>query len=341
MATYWVDLSAGNNGNAGTSEGAAWLTLAYAATQAGAGDEVRVKGSSVALETLPIQTAGTATAPTLWIGYGSTFGDNGKVTIDGASTRASGITDSISGSGYHVFRNFIIQNHTSHGIDISIRDVIFVNCEIKNNGGRGANCNYAVSFVNCIITGNTLHGIVHYAGTVVGCDVSSNGQRGCWNANADGFYVGNTWFSNGLEAMYLTNGALGVICAAFNTVDGDGEDTTAGIEIVSGAAGHFVLLNNILYDCGVGIDNQSTLDAGMIWADYNLLNGNSTDLNSVNAGDNDVSGAPDFRDEAGNDYRLNPASPAVRAALGHGDNSIGAAGNPRVFGPVMPARVGH
>ena len=58
MTTYYVNNSTGSNGNAGTSSGAPWKTLAYAAANVGSGDVVNLQ-TSTWREKLDIATANT------------------------------------------------------------------------------------------------------------------------------------------------------------------------------------------------------------------------------------------------------------------------------------------
>jgi len=73
-AAYFV-ATTGNNGNAGTSEAAAWATIAYAATRAMAGDIVYVKAGDYGNELVVVGNSGTSNAPIRFEGYRVSPGD--------------------------------------------------------------------------------------------------------------------------------------------------------------------------------------------------------------------------------------------------------------------------
>lgn len=83
---YYVDSTSGNNGNAGTSAGAAWLTLAHAFSNitlgAAVGTRLNVKGSFT--ENISTCAITPTTTQCLAVqGYTTTAGDGGKFTING------------------------------------------------------------------------------------------------------------------------------------------------------------------------------------------------------------------------------------------------------------------
>ena len=84
MTTYYVDGAVGNDGNAGTSEGAgnAWATIDHAMNTVAAGDKVFVKATGTYSETPVMDTVGASNNPITFEGYTTTPGDNGKVTVD-------------------------------------------------------------------------------------------------------------------------------------------------------------------------------------------------------------------------------------------------------------------
>lgn len=69
--TYYVTTS-GNNGNTGLSEGAAWRTITYAATQAHAGDTVYIHGGNYGHEHPVVSNSGSSGSPITFEGYDGT-----------------------------------------------------------------------------------------------------------------------------------------------------------------------------------------------------------------------------------------------------------------------------
>ena len=92
MATYYVTTS-GNNGNAGTSEGAAWADPGYAATQLNSGDVVHIKSGTYTITTSTPGANGPAHFPSndelLIQGYETTPGDMGAKPIISAGSIGS------------------------------------------------------------------------------------------------------------------------------------------------------------------------------------------------------------------------------------------------------------
>ncbi len=67
--TYYVTTT-GNNGNSGLSEGSAWRTVTYAATQATAGDTVYIKAGNYGNEHVVVSNSGSSGSPITFEGYG-------------------------------------------------------------------------------------------------------------------------------------------------------------------------------------------------------------------------------------------------------------------------------
>ena len=116
MTVYYVDGAIGNDGNDGLAEGSsnAWATIDKAMNTVIAGDKVWVKATGNYNELATIDTAGTSSLNIVFEGYTSTTGDNGKVTIDAQSTRASCIADATGVGTHYVFKNFIFFFSVQH-----------------------------------------------------------------------------------------------------------------------------------------------------------------------------------------------------------------------------------
>jgi hypothetical protein len=313
MTTYYVDTAVGNDGNAGTSEGAgnAWATIDHAMNTVAAGDKVWVKASGNYNETATLDTAGSAATPIVFEGYTSTTGDNGKATIDGQSTRSNCIT-TILGATYYVFKNFVFTNATSIGASLGTADICtFVNCDFTNNGGAGIQIDNNITFINC--------------------ESNSNSGRG-FDPDTCNAYVGCIAHSNtttGIVATAITS--VVYKCVVYNNSTGNGIDTTSGSIIGctldgenSAATGirmtsetDSVICDNIIYDWATAVDS-GTWDSVQGFRGYNLLNSNTTDYDSTGQetlGIGDVTGAPSFTDEANDDYTLGGSSPAIDAGV--------------------------
>jgi hypothetical protein len=317
MTTYYVDTVLGDDANAGTAEGAgnAWATIDHAMNTVAAGDKVWVKASGNYNETATMDTLGTLSSAIVFEGYTSTTGDNGKVTIDGQSTRASCITSALAGANY-VYKNFIFTGATSHAVSMTPTDnCMFFNCEFTSNGGRGCIGDNTITFVCCEFTNNTNEGIfVDSAAAAVGCIFSGNASSQVRMLGCTVFYknvVYNT-ASSGLGADL--NGATFV---GMNTLDGEG-GTNIGIKNESAPGSQSVLVDNIIYDWGTGVDAPASPNTAFSFWGFNLLNSNSTadyDTSNEMYGIQDVTAAPAFTDEANDDYTLDSASPAKNAGI--------------------------
>ena len=278
-----------------------------------ASDKVWVKADGDYTETVAVDTAGGATAtPIVFEGYTSTIGDGGKATID-ATGETSAITTVAAGNIYYIFKNLKFEDATSHGMSMVNADrFICKNCEFNSNGGAGAFVGNGVLFENCKFGGNTgdgLNGENHLV--VIGSRFYNNGVDGI-DVNLGGVVIGCLFFSTGSRAIAFGGGTNDFTYVVYGcTVDGDGKDTAKAIEFPTGYRGMNVAVNNILYDCTVGI---AGLDQGVrLVSRNNLVNSNTNDYtNNYQTFEGEVTGAPVFTAE-GSDYTLQATSPAKAA----------------------------
>lgn len=317
MAEYFVDDATGNDADDGLSEANAFKTIDKSMNTVAAGDKVWVKNTNDYTETATIDTVGTGTSWIVFEGYTSTTGDGGKATIDGGSSRTSGITTTLT-TLYHRFENFILKNHTGNGFNTSSGDVLLmVNCEFNNNGTRGLEADNAIVCVNCSATGNSGDGFGSDRSPLcINCTAHNNTIDG-FQTDADG----GTWYnciasSNGAHNFHIRGSTSGSAAVLNCTTDGDGKDSNSGIK-VNFASFIIVLLNSIFYDCDTGIDGNSSHLASEIGLN-NLLNSNTTDYTDWVPTGTDVTGAPKFVDEANQDYKIAGGSAAANAGA---DNS--------------------
>jgi hypothetical protein len=310
MATYYVDTAVGDDANAGTSEGAgnAWATIDKAMNTVAAADKVWVKASGTYSEDAVIDTAGTVNNEIEFEGYSSTTGDNGKVTMDGTT---SCISSALGTSTYYTFKNFIFTGCSGDGVDLSTEDrVAWFNCEFHTNGGEGIDCDQNHVFINCEFYNNTSNGCGTGNNSIfVGCIAYGNGAQQLTSTANQVCYKCLCYGGSGsADVISLTT----TVFVGMNTVDGE-NSATYGIDL--GSDVQATVIDNIVYDCGTGINfNLKLYDYGGM-AGYNLLNSNTTDYSHTGypVGIQDVTSAPSFTDEANDDYTLSGSSPAIDA----------------------------
>lgn len=323
MSIYYVDMAVGNDANAGTDEGSgnAWKTIDKAMNTVVAGDKVWVKASADYTEVATIDTAGTATAPIVFEGYTTTTGDGGRATITGSSSRANCITVSIGGSFFYAFKNFRFTAATGNGVNTSATKVTYKNCKFDANGGIGLNgldlicegCEFISNTSYGVQTSNST-GLEH--GVFIGCRFDNNGDVAI-QADTHVVVLECTFFSNGLQAISYT--LTGGLCVVVNcTFDGDGKDTTVGIEVTKTNA-TVALVNNAIYDCVTGVSNTLGNKGESVVSRNNLVNANTTAYNNAATFTGEVTAAPVFVDEvAGADYHPDTGSPLIDAGFDGG-----------------------
>lgn len=314
MTVYYVDTAVGDDGNAGTSEGAgnAWATIQKAMDTVVAGDKVWIKASGTYDENADIVTAGgTPSNEIFFEGYSSTPGDEGRVTWKNSSGTA--LTDTVS-SGYCYFRNFDFNGSSSSAVSLN-GFYGFENCIFQNNGVYGVNGASRFCLLNCEFYNNSNYGafFTSFDINVIGCIFGGNasGLRGSTRC-----VVYKNLFYNNATAISVNNDGL---IALGNTMDGD---NVGGTGISIGSATFKLAVDNIIYDFTVGVSQSATVGAELACAvvDYNLVNDNTTDysvagVNWRTLGQYDVTTAPTFTDEANDDYTLDASSPAINAGL--------------------------
>jgi hypothetical protein len=314
MTTYYVDTVLGDDANAGTAEGAgnAWATIDKAMNTVAAADKVWVKASGNYNETATIDTAGAAQTPIVFEGYSSITGDNGKVTIDGQSTRGSCIDSALGTQIHYVFKNFICTNGTGRGVWLDPEDdVCFMNCEFNNHGIAGVTGDDRHTFVNCVFANNASHGAdVDNNARFIGCISYGNGSNQL-NAISIDIAYRNVCYGIGANdsaiAASTINGAI-----IGNTIDGENAASSTGLAHASES--NMMAFDNILYDLATGLDTAASPTYASTFVGYNLVNSNTTDYETdtgETTGYQDQTSAPVFTDEANDDYTLAIGSAAI------------------------------
>ena len=326
MTTYYVDGAVGNDSNAGTSEGAgnAWATIDKAMNTVVAGDKVFVKASATYAENATIDTAGGFGNPIVFEGYTSTTGDNGLVTHN-AGTSSACITSAATSGVHYIFKNFDWNGSTGSDSCINAANAdnfTFVNCKAHNSSVYGFNVDVNCMFINCEAYSNTYYGYsCDNNSKAIGCIAHSNGWEQ-FNCAQDLKLIYKCVFYNPATNRDIIRAVgsditEGVIAC---TLDGDNTSGCTGIEGTGETDAVFV--DNIIYDCATGLDvSTNWYETAGAFIGYNLVNSNTTDYSTTLeelVGFQDVTSAPSFTDEAGDDYTLGASSPAIDAGINPG-----------------------
>lgn len=320
MATYYVSKTSGNDGNAGTSAGAAWATItraldsAAAGTKIAAGDVVLVERENY-IEDPVIDTVGTVGATIVVRGMETGFTEPADgvqpVTITGQ------VTTSLGGGSTAYYRFENIQQTGASGTGWALGNLQFctwVNCSALSNSGASSDGWAARSF-----------------GRWFGCTASNNGRDG-WNT-LDSSAEDTVWnncvaIGNGRYGFHsYTNGVQFDNCIAHaNTTTGfysgvmpptgyslhncTADGSATGIR--AGGRGASVV-NCIISNNTTGWTGYTT-DTYNCVARNNLYYNNGTDRSNAPAGIGDITGSdPLFTNYAGDDLTLAAGSPAIAA----------------------------
>ncbi len=312
--TVTVTPTPGSNLNQAWAIGGAWATIQKAANTVLAADTdyVWVKGGTSYTETVNISLAMGNTSPATFEGYTTATGDGGQFTINGAATRANGMTDSITAAAYYIFKNMRITDHTSHGTSLSMDACVWKNCKFDNNGGAGMLGDDYHRFENCEFSDNTTDGCdVDVAAAFIGCRAYRNGLDGL--EARTGIMFGCVSYSNAGNGLIFSGAGLSFHVFINCTVDGHAKDTGVGIHCGSSFAGLNITINNIVYDCVGGINTTAGMQEQLI-SRNNLVNSNTADYIGGGATySGEVTADPQFTEEAAQDYTLASGSPAKGA----------------------------
>jgi hypothetical protein len=322
MSTYYVSTS-GSNAAAGTSEGAAWLTIDKGMNTVAAGDKVWVKADGDYVEKPIIDTAGTNIAPIVFEGYTATPGDGGRATITRNGAAANCLIDSLGGANiFYVFKNFRFTSPSANSniINLSGNYVTFKNCKIDSAS----------------VAGGGLNG---FGLLCESCEFISNGGGGVWVDGNGGIFIDCIFYSNGGYGLYHNGGALVVICCTFFdnvdamfagtnngtvvvfncTIDGNSKVTQTGLDLENTTGGLSCFANSVFYDCVRGI-RQSTASRGeRVMSRNNCVNANTTAYTNAATFTGEVTSAPQFVNEVGGaDYTPAAGSPLIDAGFDAG-----------------------
>lgn len=301
------------------------------------GDLGHPKATAAYTENATIVTIGTA--GTGWIvfeGYTTTPGDGGQVTMDG-----SGLTNCLTQSAssadlYYSIRNFICDGCDAEGIDLNDGDnITFINVTASNNTGSGLVADDNCCFYKDLFDGNGDHGLdCDFDSLIACCEFTGNTNIACETFN-DVIHYQNLFHDGAAGQQGIRTQSSGILAVLQCTLDGEGLTGGSHIGVNQTGANNSsttVIMNSIIYDWTVGVDfssGQENNTHGKSMSYGNLMNSNTTDRTfgevgysgtgwSTTAKGADITGAPAFTNEAGDDYTLGDASPALVAGIGGG-----------------------
>jgi hypothetical protein len=301
--------------------GGCFATFGKAITSVVAGNVVYVKGTaiySIAAST-NFATSGTSGLPISWIGYTTSRGDNGQVTIQASTTAV----DCFKGNGaFQRFYNFIGDGNlkgTSRGFNLGGGQLVMQNCKAINStvtgfliaGNQGL-------FISCVASGQTSAAtggflITAFGNVFVGCRATANACPGVVdqvssatanNQYASCIFDNNTGASSDGFQKTASGGTLFQNCAFYtNARDGLRISAAGGVDML--LANNNAFVNNT----GVGINSTVTNWGTQSFTnslDYNAFFGNSSPRTNVPAGTHDVTLTGDpFVNGASNNFALN------------------------------------
>ena len=308
MATYYVDGIDGNDSNDGTAEGSgyAWATIDNAMNNVTSGDIVYIKGNIDYNETANIDTPATISDPIIFEGYTSIPGDGGKATMDNTAAVASAITCAETGSIFYWFRNIIISNYSSFGVNITDTDAIrFDNCIFDSNGDDGVSGDNGINFVDCTFSNNAANGIDADVGLAIRCTFYGNAGAIAWSYGSS-LCLFCLFYDNGSASNQVSMGYGGFYL--FNTLDGDGFTVPTMAGVLAGSTTSDVRFGNIVYNCYHGLRASAQYSINQ-FGGYNFLSQNEYDYHSSylwQARDGDLAGqaTPNFVDVTNRNYSL-------------------------------------
>lgn len=293
-------------------------TIGAAAAAIGNSNFVFVQTGTYTLTTTILQTASAAV---IYIGYGTTHGDNGPPPTVTTATNSIHLFTNNTGNLFFLIRNFILTSTAStkgagilNNSSTTDCELIVQNCTFSNfSVGIGANAGvlgFAATFttlINCSITGCTLDGIA--AGNIINiidCFITANHRN---NLNLAGGWVliERTVIAGAVtgKGILESSGATGT-GNNFRIIDSTvANNLSDGISLTTGWVDVFVQ-NCLIYGNG-GWGIVVSTGAPIYYANYNAVGTNTTgNYSGLGPGANDVAlTANPFTNSASGDYSLN------------------------------------
>lgn len=316
MATYYVDGAVGDDGNAGTSEGAgnAWATINKAMDTVAAGDKVNVKASVTYLEDVELETAGTSTSQILFEGYTTTPGDGGRVKIDGQNTRECLSGNALTaGNAYYVFKNFWFYDGIGSSVVLTnVDNCTWVNCRFSHAGIDGVVVDEEHGFIFCEFDNNAGKGAqIDQRSCCIFCSAHNNGTTNAIRMQSGVFY-GCVGYEN-VGVIFRCDLNAGLKLFLNNTVDGRDAASTIGLKVEATAAPE-IFINNSVRDCAVGITSGTDRGhAPQLW--NNNVYSCTTAMSNIQDGENLTTTDPGHTDAANDDYTLTQSGEAWQGGI--------------------------
>lgn len=324
--TYYLDPLNGLNSNSGLDTSNEIKDISHAMDIAGPGDIFYLEADQGDYDTEDgannavgvTSTAGTAANPITWIGYTDVITDGGKATInaDPVGDQYTNCIDGDTNGEHHNWRNCVFTGASGTGYwkGSTGDNGKFDNCVFSNSGVDGLHGDNGITVSRCTFSGNTGQGLDADVGIqIIVCFFYTNLAGGALLNGGD--VISSLFYDNsGGPALGITgNGRVTVSGCTF-----DGENAALNaIEFSSGSrSSPIVVANCIIYDASTGVESASVLAYDL--ALNNLTNSNTDDYFNFPTGINDVTGAPQFVNEAGDDYRLDTGGPAIAAGIDSG-----------------------
>ena len=325
MTDYYVDFATGSDlGGSGTKLDP-WKNPWYAKTQMSNGDKCWMKNTAAyteedtdgaANDCLIYENTGSAVLLS-FEGYETTEGDNGVAVLNAGTEALTNVIHAPDSTNHqYIYKNVRFTGASSHGATTNCQRTNFINCRFDSNGGYGCNVTgYSVQ-VGCLYENNTSAG--HAGGTYVFIVYGISRNNGAINTALITF--GNVYYDTTMTAGLLrstVSHSWGRALHMSNVFDGR-NGSYSGLSSLSGSHAGTVL-NNIFFDCNVGIDVTSNL-GDLNYIDYNFFFSNGTDVVNCVKQENCVDGTEDpFVDSVNHDYRLKNDSEAEAVGLDVGD----------------------
>ena len=218
MALWYVDPSAGDDGNGGTGTGDAWATIQKALDNVTtAGDEVRLMNTATETPSaqVDLDTANTGS----W---------TSKITFQGAdgsgNALSAGSFYTISGSSLPATTDLLSWGTTGLGDYLNFKNIRFTAATQHNlriGPGSGLNFEVAAEFTECRIDSASSAGVYLGYGnylSFVDCEIDSNGAEGCGPLTSGTNRGGHAKWTG---CQVHDNGSHGIVIAyAHNDVQG-------------------------------------------------------------------------------------------------------------------------
>ena len=315
---YYTDYANGSDANDGLSEGNAWKTIGKAMGTVTTNTTVYVQGGTSYADQDDatgaigsITTVGVEGGPIIFEGYTTSPGDGtfADATLDATSNSLTNcITDNAIGSvnTFYKFKYLRFTGASGAGLDCNAADSTGVyDCRSDNNGDVGFLLDKNSIVYGCQADTNGNDGIQ--------CDTSGTNTISCVSFGNTGQQIqGGLVVYNCLvyagSAPYITSFSYIIGCTI------DGENAYDGISLPN--TSNLMAINNIIYDCAEGIQCAASYTFQL--SKHNHFDSNTTDTVNWPSDSTDVSGAPLFTNEAGDDYTLQSGSPAKAAGTDAG-----------------------